>query len=103
RAAEPEAGRRVTFERPRLELVEMASPLVDPRAVLAVQEPAPGGEQRDQGRAPGVIPRAGGHARLGAVDRFAGCFEIDPRIGRKLDAIPAVKPESSATDGAAEL
>ena len=37
------------------------------------------------------------------MNRFAGCFEIDPRIRRKLDAIPAVKPESSAADGATDL
>ena len=75
--AESEAGDAVGFECAHVELVEVASDLVDPHCVLAGEEAAACGEQRALRRRPGPFPVLLSDRRFGAVDRRVGHLQVD--------------------------
>ena len=81
--AEPERRRRVALQRRAVDVVEPPPVRFDPGQILAAQEPAASGEERDQRRAPRARPLTLRDRRFSSVDRLVCRLEVDPGVGRE--------------------
>ena len=101
RPADAERDSGVALERADMDLTQALAVFVGPREVLVGQEAPPRREHRDQGWSPPASPvllRDGG---FGAMDRFLGGFQVDPRIGWELQRnLAAAAQHVAAEDGA---
>ena len=69
-----------------MDLLQPAPLLTDPRRLLAGKDAAPGDVLRHPGRAPGGLPVAPRHRRLGTVQPLRGRVDVDPGLRREDDA-----------------
>ena len=83
RAAEAEPRLREALEAAHPDVVEAPPPLVQPRAVMTLEEGAAGHVIRDAGRAPGLRPLAIGDMGLRPVQRLERGLDVDERVPRQ--------------------
>ena len=91
---EAEAGRRKALESSDADELE-ALALVEPHAVLTLQERSAGDVVRDPGRPPGLRPLAGVDVGLRAVNGLERGLDVDERV-RGQDELELRRPRSSS-------
>ena len=83
RSTESEPCRCDAFQPAQPNVIQPPPPVVQPGHVEALEQRSAGHVVRDACRAPGFGPLAGGHMRLGTVQRLERRLDVDERVGRQ--------------------
>ena len=103
RSAEAEPRRREALETVQPNVVKAPPPLVQPRAVVALEKRTAGDVIGDAGRAPRLRPLAAGDVGLRPMQSFKRRFDVDEGVPRQYELDLRSSGQELGTHDAAQL